>query len=87
MIYIRVDGNSKIGMGHLMRCLTIAEQIRSYREQVTFLISDEESISMIEKRKYSYVVLQSKYNDLEEELPTLLAYLEATYAKRIIIES
>ena len=25
MLYIRADGNTDIGMGHVMRCLSIAE--------------------------------------------------------------
>ena len=25
MFYIRADGNTKIGMGHVMRCLSVAE--------------------------------------------------------------
>ena len=27
MIYIRADGNTAIGMGHVMRCLAVAEAI------------------------------------------------------------
>jgi len=53
-IIFRVEGNSKIGMGHLMRCLALAEEIeRRSRCDITFLMKD--SSAAIERiSKYGY---------------------------------
>ena len=45
MIYIRGDGNARIGAGHLMRCMTIAEELarlQGGREKICFVCADED---------------------------------------------
>ena len=36
-IYIRVDSSYKIGSGHLMRCLTLAEQLKDAGADISFI--------------------------------------------------
>lgn len=46
MILIRADGNARIGMGHLMRCMTVAEELamlQGSREGICFVCADEAS--------------------------------------------
>ena len=45
MIYIRVDANKKIGMGHMMRCISIAEALIIEGEKVCFLVATEDAIA------------------------------------------
>ena len=52
MFYFRADGNEKIAMGHVMRCLTIAEALRERGEKVLFLTADESPVQFIEKRGF-----------------------------------
>ena len=49
MIGIRVDSNSIIATGHMMRCITIARQLLSIGGSVTFFIADEESERLLGK--------------------------------------
>lgn len=55
-IYFRTDGNSNIATGHLMRCLTIARaciqtgQSKGQDVQISFLVSDHQSRSLLEDR-------------------------------------
>ena len=46
MYIIRADGNAVIGAGHLMRCMTVAEELKRRGAQVLFLCADGQSASM-----------------------------------------
>ena len=39
-IAFRVDSSSKTGVGHLMRCLTLADELKSKNYQITFICRD-----------------------------------------------
>lgn len=85
-IYFRTDGNSDIATGHLMRCLTIARactqaaQSKGENVQITFLVSDNQSRSLLEDRfempgEFSIHSLNNNYRHLEDEVPYLLSYM------------
>jgi spore coat polysaccharide biosynthesis predicted glycosyltransferase SpsG len=61
MIFIRTDANETIATGHVMRCLTIAEQLVSLGETVMFIVSDEESSTLIKEKGFPYENLNSNY--------------------------
>ncbi len=69
-LVIRADGNADIGVGHLMRCLTIAEYIRDHTH-VVFWCADEASAALAESRGYKAEVLETDYHDMLSELPRL----------------
>lgn len=73
MLYIRADGNAEIGMGHVMRCLSIAEAAAEMDGQKSpvFIIADEESRALIEDRGFGVIVLNTDYRDMMSELPQL----------------
>lgn len=68
MIYIRADANPDIGMGHIMRCLSIADAARSLGESVIFILADDTVRNMVEGRGYEAVVLKSDYRNMESEI-------------------
>lgn len=69
MFYIRADGNEKIGMGHVMRCLSIAEALREQGENVLFVTADDKASGVIEDRGFPVEILFTGYDDMEAELP------------------
>lgn len=73
MFYIRADGNEKIGMGHIMRCLSIAEALRRQGAEVLFLTADEKPVKLIEERGFAAKILFTYYDEMEVELPQLLS--------------
>ena len=65
MFYIRADGNEKIGMGHIMRCLTVADALRKQGEEVLFLTADEKPVKFIEERGFAAKILFTYYDEME----------------------
>ena len=78
MLYIRADGNTQIGMGHIMRCLSIAEAAVSLGAEYepVFLIADEGCRGMIEERGFHATVLHTDYKNMMSELPRLKKLLD-----------
>lgn len=71
MYLIRADGNAKIGAGHLMRCLTIAEELGELlggREEICFLCADGQSGELASDHGFRVCVLESDYTRPETEL-------------------
>ena len=66
-IIIRADGNAKIGAGHLMRCLTVAETLD--KDRVLFICADEDSAGLAMERGFSAFVLGTDYRDMLSEIP------------------
>lgn len=76
LIYFRCDGNNQIATGHIMRCLSIAGACAALHAKVCFLVSDEESVSVLKERfafpnEFSIQCLHSDYQNMEAELPAL----------------
>ncbi|MCM1326181.1 MAG: UDP-2,4-diacetamido-2,4,6-trideoxy-beta-L-altropyranose hydrolase [Bacteroidales bacterium] len=77
MFIIRADGNAKIGAGHLMRCLTIAEALRealckenktAEADDILFVCADTDSAKLVEERGFTARALDTDYRKMEREL-------------------
>lgn len=70
MMIVRADGNAKIGAGHLMRCLTIAEAARDQGMggEILFLCADADSAAFVESHGFRTGVLHADYGRPESEL-------------------
>lgn len=95
VIYIRTDGNSKIATGHLVRCLCIAQALEALGKSVCFLVSDDDSFSLLKDLAASVfcgytfsfdvkILKNSCYDNLELELEELGSLLNSPLDKPII---
>ena len=86
VIYIRTDGNSKIATGHLVRCLCIAQALESLGKSACFLVSDEDSFSLLKDLSASVfsgytfsfdvkILKTACYDNMELELEELAVLL------------
>lgn len=87
MLYIRADANDTIASGHIMRCLSIAQALRSLGEESTFIIADMKAVFLLEEKEFSYICLDCDWQDKEGELETLLSVIEKNKIKKILIDS
>lgn len=84
MILIRTDANSQIGVGHLMRCLSIAHVFAIKGEEVVFVTADEYGRGMIERYGFEVICLNSLWSDIKSELPSLKNLINE-YAPHLIL--
>ena len=85
-IIIRADGNARIGAGHLMRCLTIAEAIPD-KSIVGFVCADEDSAALTREMGYETAVLHTDYKEMESEAPVWEKLLGDQGEKVILVDS
>lgn len=79
MYIIRADGNAKIGAGHLMRCLTVAESLGKMlgsRQEIIFFCADEQSAEMAASCGFQTKVLGTDFQNMESELPVWAELLQ-----------
>ncbi len=86
-VLIRADANKKISMGHVMRCLSIADALRSLDVSVSFVCASEDPGALIKLRGYNAYILNSDFTDMESEIPCLSYMIKAEKADIVIVDS
>lgn len=85
MLYVRADGNSKIGMGHIMRCVSIVGELMKRGLDVKFLIASQEPADVLKNAKIPYIILETDYTNMEEETEPLSRILQK--GDKILVDS
>ncbi len=92
-IAIRADGSAQIGMGHLMRCLSIALALREYRVKVIFITNNQQSQAFFIEKDFECELLPGAledgkvYNSMEEEVEDTLAILKEKEIDLLLVDS
>lgn len=64
IIFIRTDANEAIGIGHLMRCLTVARCLLEKRVKIYFLVSDEYAADLLREQGFEPLCLNTVYHNM-----------------------
>lgn len=86
-LIFRCDGNSFIGSGHVMRCLSIADAAKKMGEHCLFVTADESFSEIIKSKGYENYVLDSDYRKLIQELDIFLNIIKIFRPKKIFVDS
>lgn len=86
-IFIRVDGNSVLGLGHIMRCYAIAAALRKIGVDSCFLVADKDSVSAMAGRNFGVWELGSEWNDLDKETDLLVKLIQREKIKLLLVDS
>ena len=83
MLFIRTDANEQIATGHMMRCKTIAYELKAMRKKVTFLVSDDDSTKLLNDNAFPFRVLHTRWDDLntQDEIECIQNILRESYAQ------
>lgn len=87
MVIFRADSNSNIGLGHVMRCLSIADAFQKAGETCLFVTAGHELHKTIEDRGHENLVLDSQYDHLDAELCKFKKTISDCAVRVIFIDS
>ncbi len=87
MIAFRVDANDKVGMGHLMRSVAIAQELKELGAQVIFVTSDLSSKVYLDSFNINSLQLNSKWDNLDGEVAQIVDVIRAKQISLLVIDS
>jgi pseudaminic acid biosynthesis-associated protein PseG len=87
VVGIRADANETVAMGHMMRCITIAEQLKRKGFRVVFFTADEYARGLLEQAGMDWVCLHSEWNRMETEIPQLREAVKREGCRKLLVDS
>ncbi|MCR4895703.1 MAG: hypothetical protein K5891_02890 [Lachnospiraceae bacterium] len=86
-LLIRADKNETVASGHVQRCLSLADAFRDLGGEVTFVSADQGAVSTVTGRGYACIVLDTDWQDMEGEIPSLNAVLRDGRPDLLLVDS
>ena len=86
-ILFRVDGNSQIGAGHIMRCLSIGIAARAIGIECCYIISDDCFFEVLKSNNFRTLILNSDYSKMDAEWSALKEILVKERPDTVIVDS
>ncbi len=86
-IAIRADGSAQIGMGHLMRCMSVANALKENQAEILFITANEQSKAFVTEKGFLCHMLQGHYQSMEEETAETLKILKDHGIHLLIVDS
>ena len=87
VLYIRADMNPQISVGHVMRCLSVADSARERGIKTVFISADDNPASLIKERGHELIVLGTDWKDMDSELPKLEKLISEKQIDKILIDT
>lgn len=86
-LFFRVDGNSEIGLGHVMRCISIAEAAKDYGYNSIFILADDSCLELVSSYGFEGIVLDSDWRDLGVEVDKMRALITQRHIYCLFVDS
>lgn len=86
-LYIRTEANSVTAMGHMARCMTIADGVKATGNKAVFIVAESESARFPKERGHEVICLDRKWDDFEGEISVMQMLIKERNIKNILIDS
>jgi UDP-2,4-diacetamido-2,4,6-trideoxy-beta-L-altropyranose hydrolase len=87
MLGIRTDANRIIATGHVMRCMTIADEAIKLGKDVIFFVADEDSASFVRERGFMCEILGSSWENPASETDLLSQLIKKHDVDTVLFDS
>lgn len=87
MIIFRADANKKMGMGHMLRCISIAKQLKRLGKDVLFLTADDSPAQLLADEKLTHIILDTDWMCMDEETDAVANILISRKAECMLVDS
>lgn len=87
IIAIRADGNEVLGMGHLMRCMSIGKALEKQGAYCVFLVAQEKAGAFIREKGFACEVLNTDFRNMEMEFPRITELVKEYEPKLWLVDS
>lgn len=87
MLCFRTDGNSNIGIGHIMRCLAIADAANGLGEKSIFLVASADLKDIIKKHGHEVEILNTDYYDMNIDLEQTIVIVNTFNPVALFVDS
>jgi UDP-2,4-diacetamido-2,4,6-trideoxy-beta-L-altropyranose hydrolase len=74
-------------MGHLMRCISIAEQLKKMEQPVLFIVSDVCAKDSVTEKGFPCIALENRYDDKNGETGQIRNIIAAEHMKLLLLDS
>lgn len=82
-----MDGNEEIGLGHVMRCLSVADAFAGKGEACFFILADGRVEEAVKKRGYKTFIADTRFDNMEAEVSIIPPVLRYLHPKYIVVDS
>ncbi|MBO7334738.1 MAG: hypothetical protein J6U67_07550, partial [Lachnospiraceae bacterium] len=86
-VLFRADSNKVIAMGHVMRCLSIADALKEEKNEVLFLTASEDPVELITRRGFDVKVLNTDFEHPDDEFTVSKPLIEAFDPDITVVDS
>ena len=86
-LFIRTEANTTTAMGHMMRCLTIAEAAKKMGIQPIFVVAESGSQKIASDRGFDTICLDRKWDDFDGEIPVISEIIKKENIECMLIDS
>lgn len=87
MIIFRADGNPDIGLGHIMRCLSIADAGQKFDVHSLFIAASDDFKDVIKEHGHEVIILNTDYKNMLSEVNEMDKLLRMYRPSALFVDS